>query len=127
MPSFKFGPEINYNNELEIENVGNVCIEAIDNAGQNYYLIIRTSLGVTTIVEFGPVVPDIDLLPKSTRIEFKRMGYKEETLHKIIAKFLSDRYQQRIEGAYIVDYDYALDCGVDIFEYMRNYSEDSNY
>lgn len=127
MPSFKFGPEFTYNNELEIESVGNVCIEAIDNAGQNYYLIIRTSLGVSSVLEFGPVIPDIELLPKSTKIEFKRFGFSEEKLHKIITKFLADRGQQRMEGAYIVDFDYALDSGVNIFEYMRNYSETSNY
>ena len=127
MANFKFGAETTYNNEIDIDDIGNVCIEAVDDAFQNYYLIIRTSLGVTTVVEYGPLVPDIELLPKTTKIEFKRFGFKEEAISKIISKFLSNRFKQKIESAYIIDYEDALDSGVNIFDYMRNYSETSNY
>ena len=124
MPNVKFGVKSSYENEIDIDDIGNVCLEAVDDAFQTYYLVIRTSLGTTTIVEYGPLVPDVGLLPKTTDIRFKRMGYKADAISNIINKFLAHRYQHKIESASIVDYNYALDCGVDIFEYMRNYSDD---
>ena len=47
-------------NTLEIESVGNVCIEGIDmDDGLYYYLLIKTLMGTSSIFQYGPVVPDM--------------------------------------------------------------------
>ena len=76
--------KIEFNNQyvpqniLDIESVGNACIEAInEDDGLFYYLLIKTSLGTTSIFEYGPVIPGIDKLYDIYNISFTRMQYND--------------------------------------------------
>ena len=87
MPSIKFDNQYVPQNEIDIESVGNVCIEAInENDGLFYYLLIKTSLGTSSIFEYGPVVPDIDKLYDIYNISFIRQSYNEKKLLLFISK-----------------------------------------
>ena len=41
---------------IEIEDIGNCAIEANNDNGEFWYLIIRTTLGSTQIFEYGPTI-----------------------------------------------------------------------
>lgn len=87
MPNIKFDNQYVPQNEIDIESVGNVCIEAInENDGLFYYLLIKTSLGTSSIFEYGPVVPDIDKLYDIYNISFIRQSYNEKKLLLFISK-----------------------------------------
>ena len=87
MLKFEFDNQYVPQNFIEIENIGNVCIEAInENDGLFYYLLIKTSLGTTSIFEYGPVVPDIDKLFDNYNVSFNREQYNEKKLKIFISK-----------------------------------------
>ena len=87
--TFDYMQVITVGAQLEVEDIGDCCILGRDDIGQEYYLIIRTKLGATNIVEYGPALPDFEALPKSVTYKFDRMDYSEYKIEKRIDKFLT--------------------------------------
>ena len=75
--------------QLEVPDIGDCCILGRDDIGQEYYLIITTYMGSTDIIEYGPALPDFEVLPKSVKYTFDRIDYSEFKIEKRIDKFLS--------------------------------------
>ena len=87
MPNVKFDSQYVPQNEIEIESVGNVCIEAAnENDGLFYYLLIKTSLGTSSIFQYGPIVPDIDKLYNIYDVSFMRQPFNDKKLLLFISK-----------------------------------------
>lgn len=75
--------------QLDVEDIGECCILGRDDLGQEYYLIITTYMGSTDIIEYGPALPDFEVLPKSVKYTFDRIDYSEFKIEKRIDKFLT--------------------------------------
>lgn len=75
--------------QLEVNDIGECCILGRDDLGQEYYLIITTYMGFTDIIEYGPALPDFEVLPKSVKYTFDRIDYSEFKIEKRIDKFLT--------------------------------------
>lgn len=75
--------------QLEVSDIGECAILARDDRGAEYYLIVTTKLGLTEIIEYGPCVPDVKLLPKSVVYKYTRINFSEYRIEKIIDKFLN--------------------------------------
>ena len=111
-------------NFIEIDSVGNVCIEAVnENDGLYYYLLIKTSMGTTSIFEYGPIIPDIDKLFDTYIISFNRLSYNEKKLNMFLNKWLNDR-TKKITAAYVIDENKFLDNYKDIYYTIKNYSKE---
>lgn len=125
MITFEFNQQLMPQSLIDVENIGDFAIEASNDEGVFWYLIVKTSLGVTTMASCGPVVPDVNLLPSGYCTYLSRIDYKEDKLIKQINMWLNDR-SKKLTSASIVDIEDALDQFRDVGEYMRNYSEDQN-
>lgn len=124
MLTIEFDNQYVSQNFIEIDSVGNVCIEAInENDGLYYYLLIKTSMGTTSIFEYGPVVPDIDKLFDTYNVSFTREQYNEKKLRIFISKWLNDR-TKKITAAYVIDENKFLDNYKDICYTIKNYSKE---
>lgn len=106
------------NGILDIEDIGNCAISAFNDIGEEYILIIDTNMGVTRILNFGPVVPDLETLPKKVNCNFSRINFSEGKIIKEINKFLTGGFSN-ITQAMEIDKDEALDHCRDLVEYMR--------
>lgn len=76
--------------QLEIENIGDCVLQCRNDFAEEFYLIIKTELGWTEILEYGPCVPDLDLLPYNYQIKYSRIEYNQGRIEKTIDKFLND-------------------------------------
>ena len=124
MPNIKFDNQYIPQNEIDIESVGNVCIEAAnENDGLFYYLLIKTSLGTSSIFEYGPVVPDIDKLYYIYNISFMRQPYNEKKLLLFIFKWLNDK-TKKITYANVIDENKFLDNYKDIAYTIKEYGKE---
>ena len=103
---------------VNIDNIGNFALEANDDMGQSYYLVIRTTLGSSRIFQYGPIVTDISLLPKTCSCTFKRIEYSDSKIKKIIDNFLNNPYA-KITQAKEIDIVDALDKCVSIIDEMK--------
>ena len=109
---------------IDVEDIGNCAIEAHTDLGEFYYLLIRTNLGTSTIVTYGPIVPDIDLLPKVVNCRFERIEFKDTKLVAIINKFLTNPYY-KITSAIELEYEEAVKNCRDIIDYVKD--KEDNY
>lgn len=81
------------NADIEVDDIGSCAIQAFNDRGEEYNLIIETNLGTCRSLVFGPVNPDFDLLPEKLSIQFERFNFSEKTISKMINKFLNDPYK----------------------------------
>ena len=78
---------------IDIDDIGNVALQMSNDRGEFWYLVIKTELGWTEIFEFGPVVPDIEQLPKSCALSYNRIEYKQGKIEDIIDKSINNGYR----------------------------------
>lgn len=124
MLNIEFNNQYVPQNFIEIESVGNVCLEAInEDDGLYYYLLIKTSLGTTSIFEYGPVIPDIDKLFDTYNISFIRQPFNEKKLNLFLKKWLNDR-NKGITAAYVIEEKKFLDNYKDICYVINEYGKE---
>ena len=98
--SFEYLQTIVVNGQLDVDDIGDCGILGRDDQGQEYYLITCTYMGWTEIIEYGPSLPDFELLPKSVTYKYNRIEYDEFKIEKAIDKFLN---KNPISQAQVVD------------------------
>lgn len=104
--------------DINIEDIGNCCIEAMSDMGETYYFLSRTNNGFTILFQYGPFVKDSDILEKSVSCTFKRIEYKESQIITAINKFLNNPYANITQAYEVDDYKEALKNCIDIVEYV---------
>lgn len=74
---------------LTVQEPGQCLIECSNDAGQFWYLYIKSIYGECFIYEFGPTLGDaID--PKSFNFNYYRMPYSDTRLESVLSKFLNN-------------------------------------
>ena len=76
------------NDSVSVEDIGNCALQAYNDLGDSWILIVYTSLGFSYIIEYGPIKNN-----QSTDYLFSRFDkieYSEYKLEKRIDKFLND-------------------------------------
>lgn len=104
--------------ELDIDDLGDLSIKATNAHGDEYYLVIQTVMGSTTLFEYGPAHPDLDTLPKSVRCSFDRIDFSEGKIIKRIERFLNEG-NRFIEDAAVISKEEALMGCRDVIDYVR--------
>lgn len=74
---------------IEIEDIGNIIIEANNDLGQSWLLWISTLLGFSYIIEYGPY-SQVGKFSEYVNSNFQRIEYSEYKLEKKIDKFLNE-------------------------------------
>ena len=87
---FEFSIQKTFNQAIDIVDVGNTALRCVNKQMDNYYIITRTKYGKTSVLKFGPVCPDLDVLINEFSVSYKKIDYKENLLFKEIDKFLND-------------------------------------
>lgn len=77
--------------QVDIEDIGNVCLSAINTAiFQEYILIIRTELGRSKIIQYGPRYIDHNLTPLSVTYTYNDIEFSMSKLERTIDNFLNN-------------------------------------
>lgn len=88
--TFEYLQRIVVEGELEVDDIGQCVIQANTDLAEEYYLIVKTELGWTEIIEYGPCVPDLPLLQMNYQIKYSRFEYNQSKIERYIDKFLND-------------------------------------
>lgn len=107
--SFEYLFTVRAEDVLEVEDIGNTCIHALNDAGYEWYLTIESKLGDTYIKEFGPFNVDIDnYFPFGFEFKHYKFQYSEKKLTTIITKFMNDQ-KRLITQAFTCEIEEAYD------------------
>ena len=123
--------KIDFNNQyvpqnfIDIESIGNVCIEAINEEdGLFYYLLIKTSLGVTSIFEYGPIIPETTKLFDNYSVNFIRQPFNENKLKLFFKKWINDK-SKKITSACNIEEQSFVDNYKDILYTINKYGKET--
>lgn len=94
-----------FTESIDVEDIGNTCIKAIAKDGVEYYAITKTILGKTSILKFGPVMPDLPLLCIGFSASFSKINYKENKICKEISMFLNNPKAEIEKAEVITEYE----------------------
>ena len=122
-----------YADYLELEDNLNFALQAFDEDGLYYFLVVYTKLGYTTILEYGPMSCDDDIIPELYNVSQKKIEVDDKKVDDIINKFLQrktrlDSHKKnpfdssrkcKVVEVKEVTTNYALDSGIDIFKYLE--------
>lgn len=86
---------------LEVEDTAQCCIELIDVLDYHYYMIIQTVLGKTKILEYGPIIPDIEKFPPKSVAKFCEIDCNKHKIDGMIEKFLGS-HSPKAEGVSLI-------------------------
>ena len=88
--TFEYLQRIIVDAQLDVDNIGECVILGRNDLGEEFYLIIRTEMGWTEQINFGPVTPEIDILPFNINLTYARFEFNQTKLMRAIDKFLND-------------------------------------
>jgi hypothetical protein len=81
------------NASIDIDDIGNCALDVFNDLAFEWVLLIRTIEGTTEIVEFGPIIADIEYPPAKMSYTYDRIDFNEGKIINRISKFLNDGYR----------------------------------
>lgn len=87
---FEFSVQKTFNESIDVVDMGNATLRCTNRQLDNYYIIVKTIMGKTHFIKFGPVCSEIDALLEDFSVEYKKIDYKESQVYKEIDKFIND-------------------------------------
>lgn len=88
--TFEYLQRIIVDAQLDVDNIGECVILGRNDLGEEFYLIIKTDMGWTEQINFGPVTPEVDILPFNISLTYARFEFNQTKLMRAIDKFLND-------------------------------------
>lgn len=102
--TFEYLQRIIVDSQLDVENIGECVLLGRNDLGEEFYLIIRTDMGWTEQINFGPVTPEVDILPFNINLAYSRFEFNQSKLMRAIDKFLNDP-KKMITQAEVIELD----------------------
>jgi hypothetical protein len=87
---FEYDQQPVFMKQVQIDDIGNFALRCSNPKGKEFYFVVKTYLGKTALLKFGPVYPDINALVENMDLAFKKFDYKEYTIEREIEKFIND-------------------------------------
>lgn len=119
--SFEFNQQLIPQSLVEVDEIGQFGLEAMNDDGFYYYMVVKTVLGSALVATCGPIIPDFMDIPNGFKISIETMPYKEDKLTKIINRFLNDG-SKRLTQARTIELEEAIDQFRDVKDFISNYS-----
>ena len=109
---FEFNATKTFTDTLQIDDIGNCAIrcEGVMREGRikmpaDYYMIIKTIMGKTGILKFGPVMPDMNEMLSTFDATFKKINYKEQSIEHEIDLFINDARKEITKAEAITEFE----------------------
>lgn len=88
---FEYLQMITAQEHIDIDDIGNFCIQAFTPYGDTKILVVRTIDGISEIIDYGYINTDVAELPDEVNYSYRRIEFSQVKLIKIITKFINDK------------------------------------
>ena len=102
--TFEYLQRVIVDAQIDVENIGDCVLLGRNDLGEEFYLIIRSDMGWTEQINFGPVTPEVDILPFNINLTYARFEFNQAKLMRAIDKFLNDP-KKMITQADVIEFD----------------------
>lgn len=114
---FEYLYQISAMGNIDIEDIGNVCLSATNTLYQEYILIIFTEQGKSKIISYGPRFVDLKIAPSSVSYTYNEIDFKQSKLIRVIEQFLNNP-KHMISQVQEITLEEAKDKIKDLVEYL---------
>ena len=87
---FEYSVQRTFNEAIDVVDIGNTALKCVGSKLDEYYIILKTIMGKVSILKFGPVCPDLEVLINDFSVSYKKIDYKEMAIFKEVDKFIND-------------------------------------
>ena len=87
---FEYSVQRTFNEAIDVVDIGNTALKCVGSKLDEYYIILKTIMGKVSIIKFGPVCPDLEVLLNDFSVSYKKIDYKESVICREIDKFIND-------------------------------------
>lgn len=115
--NFEYLVKIKKESSINIEDIGNCALDVFNDLAFEWLLLIRTKEGVTEIVEFGPIIADLEYPPAKMSYTYDRISFAEGKIINRIQKFLNDGYRN-VTQAFEIDQKEAKEKMKNLVDYV---------
>ncbi len=104
---FEYAVQKTFNEALDVVDAGNCALRCTGGklGAFHYYIIIKTIMGKTHIIKYGPVLPDIPMLVENFNVAYSKNDYKESFIFKEVDKYINDFRKEIISVEEITEYE----------------------
>jgi hypothetical protein len=102
---FEYSVQKTFNESIDIVDIGNTALKCISSKLDEYYIILKTIMGKVSILTFGPVCADLDMLINDFSVSYKKIDYKEASIQKEVNKFINDFRKEITSVEEITEYE----------------------
>ncbi len=106
---FEYSVQKTFNETIDVVDIGNTALRCQGKKLDFYYIILKTVMGKTSILKFGPVMPDADVLFNDFSVMYKKIDYKENLIEKEVDKFINDYKKEIVHVEEVTEYEAWLD------------------
>lgn len=102
---FEYAVQRTFNESVDVVDIGNATLKCVGSKLDEYYIILKTVMGKVSILKFGPVCPDIEVLQNDFSVSYKKIDYKEQAIFKEVDKFINDFRKEITSVEEITEYE----------------------
>ena len=102
---FEYSVQRTFNEAIDVVDIGNTALRCVGSKLDEYYIILKTIMGKVSILKFGPVCPDLEVLLNDFSVSYKKIDYKEMAIFKEIDKFINDFRKEITSVEEITEYE----------------------
>lgn len=88
--TFEYCQRVTVDAEIDIPDIGECAILARTDLGEEYYFLTRSELGYVDIIEYGPAIPELSVLPANVVYTYDHFEWSTYKIEKRIDKFLNN-------------------------------------
>ena len=119
---FEYKATATFERSIDIENIAQCALELVDMKGSLCYLIVTTSLGVTRVLEHGPIVEYTDDISEKAVTKVSKFDYSSEKIQKLISIFINANKLATAGTEFVIEIpiEKALKSCVNLIESYKN-------
>ena len=102
---FEYSAQRTFTDSIDVVDIGNTALKCTNTKLDTYYIILRTIMGKTHILKFGPIWPDLEILANEFTVSYKKIDYKEAGICKEINKFINDFRKDIVKIEELTEYE----------------------
>lgn len=102
---FEYSVQKTFTEAIDVVDIGNTALRCTGAKLDEYYIILKTIMGKTAILKFGPVCTDIETLLNDFSVSFKKIDYKENVIEREVDKYINDFKKEITKVEEITEYE----------------------
>ena len=94
---------------FDIPDIGNFTLSCTNDLGQEYFIIVRTTYGVTRVLTWGPKWMDMETACKNVTAYYQEFEFSASKLETLVDRYVNDAKKSITQVTVLDEFDIIKD------------------